>query len=232
MSRQDLRIRVALRRQAEFLELAELVKHQRNKFVHMAHLARQHVAELAGKAAVAGSELGVLRHEAAEKAALLLRVQADAGKARGRRDASSQALSRCARAETLRHSLDDCRGMQANARKARRRRGSGAQALLQCACFNAGQIRVIQRHGVVPMQAPCGAAHSRAAHGGAGERAGAPARNGLVRLPGNGCREARVCCTGGHHTLQQAAGDAPCLLLTFWQYAIILERTNPSFCLA
>lgn len=33
-------------REAEFLQLAELVKHQRNKFVHLVHLAGQHAAEL------------------------------------------------------------------------------------------------------------------------------------------------------------------------------------------
>ncbi|KAK9842003.1 hypothetical protein WJX81_003691 [Elliptochloris bilobata] len=84
----------AAREAAEILELAELVKHQRNKFVHMAHLARQHAAELAGKVAVANSELGVLRLEAAEKAALLTRVLVDAGKERGRRDAFAQNVSR------------------------------------------------------------------------------------------------------------------------------------------
>lgn len=47
--------------------------------------------------AVAGSELGVLRVEAAEKLVLLARVQNDAGKARGRRDAIGQVVGRCAR---------------------------------------------------------------------------------------------------------------------------------------
>ena len=32
-------------REAEFLQLAELVKHQRNKFVHLVHLAGQHAAD-------------------------------------------------------------------------------------------------------------------------------------------------------------------------------------------
>lgn len=45
---------------------------------------------------MAGSELGVLRAEAGEKELLLLRVQNDHARARGRRDALAQVLSRCA----------------------------------------------------------------------------------------------------------------------------------------
>lgn len=41
--------REAAGREAEFLALAETVKHQRNKFVHLAVLAEQHRAELAGR---------------------------------------------------------------------------------------------------------------------------------------------------------------------------------------
>ena len=54
------------------------------------------MAELAGRVAVAGSELGVLRAEAAGKGALLGRVEGDAARARGRRDALAQTMSRCA----------------------------------------------------------------------------------------------------------------------------------------
>lgn len=46
---------------------------------------------------MAGSELGVLRVEAAEKVVLLARVQNDAAKARGRRDAIGQIVGRYAR---------------------------------------------------------------------------------------------------------------------------------------